>query len=68
MVANTTFYLSRILGKRLYSEYGLFLGRILDIVVDIGYKRPKIDLDTNTCFCCPVCGSGNECADGDRHR
>jgi len=42
MAANTTFYLSRILGKRLYSEYGLFLGRILDIVVDIGYKRPKI--------------------------
>jgi len=42
MAINATFYLSRILGKRLYSEYGLNLGKIQDIVVNIGYKRPKV--------------------------
>ena len=42
MTVNNTFYLSSILGNRLYSEYGLNLGKILDIVVDESYKRPKV--------------------------
>lgn len=42
MTVNNTFYLSSILGNRLYSEYGLNLGKILDIIVDESYKRPKV--------------------------
>ncbi len=42
MAAIRTFYLSRILDTPLYSEIGLKLGRIKDVLVDVGAVRPRV--------------------------
>lgn len=38
----TTFYFSRIVGKKICSPSGAALGRIKDLVVDEHFKRPKV--------------------------
>lgn len=37
-----TFYLSRVLGSRIYSSELDVIGKLEDIIVDISYERPKI--------------------------
>lgn len=38
----STFYLSRILGRRIYGDNDVPLGRIHDLVVDLAYPHPKV--------------------------
>lgn len=42
MPANTTFYLSRLVGNKLACEGDGTLGRVLDLVVDVGQSRPRV--------------------------
>jgi CBS domain-containing protein/sporulation protein YlmC with PRC-barrel domain len=42
MSAIKTFYLSRVLGSRIYSPELDVIGKLEDIIVDISYERPKI--------------------------
>jgi len=42
MFLETTFYLSRVLGKRVCSESGEVLGRIHDIVIDVESGKPLV--------------------------
>lgn len=38
----STFYLSRIIGNTVFSTTGKSMGKILDLVVDVNYTRPKV--------------------------
>jgi len=42
MATVLTFYLSRVIGYKVYSESKKVLGRLMDFVVDISFERPKI--------------------------
>ncbi|MCX7615329.1 MAG: CBS domain-containing protein [Clostridiales bacterium] len=42
MFVVSTFYLSRVLQKKVYSESGKVIGKINDLIVDVGYKKPKV--------------------------
>lgn len=38
----TSFYLSRVIGNKVFSEEKKVVGRLLDLVVDASYIRPKV--------------------------
>ena len=42
MMQVSTFYLSRILGNKVFSDKGNAIGKIKDIIVDVSFIRPKI--------------------------
>lgn len=42
MKSLSTFYMSRIIGNKVFSESGKVLGKIFDLIVDINFTRPKI--------------------------
>lgn len=41
-MAAQTFYLSRIIGNKIYSDAKHCIGKLVDLVVDTSYERPKI--------------------------
>lgn len=42
MTSQVTFYLSRILNRKVYNPNGTIFGRLKDVIVDVDYPRPKI--------------------------
>lgn len=42
MNPNTTIYFSRLLGSKLFGEADDMIGRLADLVVDVGVQRPKV--------------------------
>ncbi len=42
MVKVSTFYFSRIFGNKVYSPSGSTIGKLMDLVVEVDYKRPKV--------------------------
>ena len=42
MALVTTFYFSRIIGKKVYSQTDTSLGRLKDLIVDVNFVRPKV--------------------------
>jgi len=38
----TTFYFSRIVGNKVYSQSGSFLGKLKDLIVEVDFIRPKV--------------------------
>lgn len=42
MAAAQTFYLSRILGNKVWSDSGHSIGKLLDLIVDVSAVRPKV--------------------------
>lgn len=42
MIHVSTFYLSRILGKKVFSEQEDLFGRIKELIVDVSFIRPKL--------------------------
>jgi len=42
MISVSTFYLSRIIGNKVYSDSQKVLGKLLDLVVDVNSIRPKV--------------------------
>ncbi len=42
MYSETTFYLSRVLGKRVYSQQDAVLGRLRDIIVNVEAGNPQV--------------------------
>lgn len=42
MNPNTTIYFSRLLGSKLFGEADDIVGRLRDLVVDVGHQRPKV--------------------------
>lgn len=42
MIPVSTFYLSRITGNKVYLENRKAIGKLLDLVVDVSYIRPKV--------------------------
>jgi magnesium transporter len=42
MIANSTIYFSRLLGAKLFREDDVLVGRLRDLVVDVGGQRPKV--------------------------
>ena len=42
MVLVSTFYLSRIIGNKVYSQSGRSIGKIKDLIVDVDFVRPKV--------------------------
>jgi CBS domain-containing protein len=42
MLAVSTFYLSRVLGKNVFSDSGTVMGTLTDIIVDVESQKPKV--------------------------
>lgn len=42
MYSKSTYYFSKILGAKILGDGGAALGRVLDLVVDVGAARPKV--------------------------
>ena len=42
MIDVTTFYLSRVLDRRVYSQSGEFIGKVNDILVDVQSSKPQV--------------------------
>lgn len=42
MVSVATFYLSRIIGSKVYSQSGSSVGKLKDLIVDVDFLRPKV--------------------------
>ncbi len=42
MNPNTTIYFSRLLGSKVFGEADDFVGRLRDLIVDVGSQRPKV--------------------------
>jgi magnesium transporter len=38
----STFYLSRVIGNKLFSEDNKVIGKVLDLIVDVSFTRPKV--------------------------
>lgn len=38
----STFYFSRIVGNKVYSQSGALLGKLIDLIVDIDFTKPKV--------------------------
>lgn len=42
MALVTTFYLSRIIGNKIYSQSGSTIGKLKDLIVEVDFVRPKV--------------------------
>ena len=42
MASFTTFYLSRIIGNKIYSSSNIAIGKLQDLAIDLSFERPKV--------------------------